>query len=63
MAMVCINGVSECEGCMKCYKENQIGNCEQCSEPIFEGETYFDFDGELVHEGCLKDWTEQFIKK
>ena len=63
MAMTCINGAKECEGCGNCIDEEHIGNCENCSEPIFKGEEHYEIDDILLHEDCLYDWASQFKKE
>jgi hypothetical protein len=36
-----------------------IGKC-YCGEDILSNEDYYDIDGELIHEDCLREWAEQF---
>lgn len=61
MAMHCVSGSRECDGCMKCYEGAHIGNCENCSDPILAGEDHYNIDGVILHEDCLWDWAEQFM--
>lgn len=39
----------------------KIGVCEHCSDPIFEGEDYYDIDGDMVHEDCIRDYAERWL--
>ena len=52
--------------------ENNKQDYDEFEEPLFEdvfgtevyeGDTYYDFDGELVFEDNLKRWVEQFEKE
>lgn len=36
--------------------------CCVCKEDIYAGETYFDFDGDMVHEDCASDYIRRFRK-
>lgn len=61
MAMVCVNGVRECTGCMACLEEPKvITTCYHCGEPIHEGEDYYDIHNEVIHEDCLRDWASEY---
>ena len=41
MAYMCVQGNGECDGCQRCrIKADSVGNCEQCSDVIFEDEDY-----------------------
>ena len=62
MAQSCVNGARECDGCMRCQgaRSKAIGNCEHCSDVIYDNENYYDFDGDLVHWECLRDWASKF---
>ena len=64
MSQVCINGARECDGCMYCHeqKAEKIGVCEHCSDPITEGDSYYDIDGTLIHWDCLREWAAQYLK-
>lgn len=65
MAMICVSGCRECDGCGRCEKESEvIGYCAHCDEPIYEGEDYYDIEGDVIlHEDCLTDWARQYLKK
>lgn len=62
MAMGCIYGGRECDGCMRCQKEpRSIGACSACGEPITtDDEFYYNIEGELVHDDCLREWAEKY---
>lgn len=63
MAMVCVKGCRECDGCGACEREPEgIGVCEYCGETIYAYETHYDIYGELVHEDCLREWAEEHKK-
>ena len=62
MAMTCINGAAECDGCMKCQKDPVIiGHCFNCGEELAEGDDHYDIEGVLLHEDCLHDWAKQYL--
>ena len=61
MAMICVSGGRECDGCMACKASNAVGICEGCGMRIYEFEDYYDINGELVHEECLLDWAAQYV--
>lgn len=63
MAMICRNGVRECDGCMNCEEMHErVGNCEHCSDTIYNNEPYYDFDGVFVHDDCLIEYAHRFRK-
>lgn len=33
-----------------------FGYCKQCGDPILSGEYYYEFDGNLIHRECFKDF-------
>ncbi|MFF2885088.1 hypothetical protein [Bacillus toyonensis] len=37
---------------------DSIGNCEGCSQEIFLGEEYLDFDGDYIHNSteCVEEY-------
>ena len=65
MAYMCIRGNGECDGCGRCREREPeyIGNCEHCSDVIYDDEDYYDIDGVLLHEDCLKDWADEYKRK
>ena len=40
--------------------EHKIGTCAGCGGDIYDDESCYDIDGELVHEDCLDRWAEQY---
>ena len=47
------------------YEEQErhnIGKCAHCREPVYDYEEHYDFDGDLVHDDCLRGWAENFKK-
>jgi len=61
MAFSCIKGIkAECDGCNDCYPK--VFAIDELGREIYEGESYYDFDGELVTEDSLKEWAEKYRK-
>lgn len=62
MALGCVHGSRECNGCMRCQyvKRYKVGNCEHCSDVIYKDDNYYDIDGEMVHYDCLREWARKF---
>lgn len=53
MAMVCIDGVSECTGCMQCYEAPKpVKWCCECGRAIYELDTYYDIFEDIYCEDC-----------
>lgn len=42
-------------------KPKSIGVCEHCSDPIYDYEDYYDIDGDMVHEDCIRDYAERWL--
>lgn len=57
MAMMCVNGARECNACMACCDggDDPI-MCDIWSDPIYEGDAYYDFDGDIVSEDNLDNY-------
>lgn len=52
MAMICIHGGKECDGCMECQNEDEY-YCPVCGDRVFE-KVYVSNDGEVVGcENCI----------
>lgn len=34
----------------------QVDTCSDCKEPIYEGDMYYDINGKIICEDCLKDY-------
>lgn len=60
MIMWTDNPVLDAERYYEEIKPAYIGNCEHCSDVIREGDNYYNFDGELVHYDCLREWASKF---
>ena len=61
MAMSCIKGCRECDGCGRCFADAEIvGKCVECCEDICAGEDYYNIEGELVCDNCLHDWARKY---
>lgn len=63
MAQACVRGGRECTGCSNCISSKYIGICDECSDPILEGEDYYEIDGLLLHEDCLREYAQANWKK
>ena len=51
MALICVSGGRECDGCMECIKDGELV-CEWCGCEI-TNEDYFEYDGRC--EFCFDD--------
>lgn len=62
MALLCVNGLKECDGCMKCRDEKVYeAICTQCRRPIFLGEARYELPRDIViHTDCLDDWAKKY---
>lgn len=45
------------------FEEPQFVCLDDFGTEIYEGDTYYDFDGEIVFEDNLKLWLERFKKE
>lgn len=60
MSLACVHGGMECNGCLCCQEEPEtIGKC-WCGDHIHADEDYYEIDGVLLHEDCLRDWAKQY---
>lgn len=63
MAMTCIKGSGECNGCMRCQDprpQDIAGTCPVCDEPVLTGEDRYIFpDGEIVHDDCAMEFIRE----
>lgn len=60
MAYQCNKYGGECDGCGGCEAKPVMYDYNDV--PIYEGEEYYDFDGEIVSDESLLDWAAQFLK-
>lgn len=37
--------------------------CDVCGEEIYVGDEYYDIDGIIIHDECLKDWAKEYKKE
>ena len=64
MALTCISQGRECNGCRNCETQAEIvGICESCRGEIRADETYYDIEGDLLHEECLLDWACKYRRE
>lgn len=62
MAMICVTGGSECDGCCRCHIEPRtVAVCDVCHEPIYVGDDHYSIEDETIHEDCLHDWAKQYF--
>lgn len=55
--MLCVNGCGECTGCGKCMEQQPVMN--DCSgNPIYEGDVYYNINGEIYSEDTLAEFKE-----
>ena len=40
-------------------KAEVVDDCKICNRYIFEGESYYDFSGDIVCEDCLSDYVKE----
>jgi hypothetical protein len=60
MSLACERFCKVCDGCLECQEEAEpIGKC-WCGDHIHADESYYEIEGVLLHEDCLKDWAKQF---
>ncbi len=50
MAMVCVSGGRECDGCGRCFPEAREYECPACGATLNEADTVYVIDNEVV--GC-----------
>lgn len=41
-------------------RQEVIGKCEHCGDDIYADEDYYDIEGEIIHEDCLREWAEKY---
>lgn len=41
---------------------NRVGRCCVCEDPIYATEEYYDIDGEMLHDDCLREWAAEYKK-
>lgn len=58
MAYQCKLGHGECDGCGGCEPKPVMHDYNDV--PIYEGDEYYDFDGEIVAEESLDDWLKEY---
>ncbi len=59
MAMVCVTGGRECDGCMRCREQKVVEVCRGCGEDICDGDEYFDVLGKPYCECCCERKTAE----
>lgn len=51
----------KCTGCGVC-KERPVYE-DQFGDPIYEGEKYYDIDGDIVSECNLERWAKRYLRE
>ena len=63
MAMACVNGARECDGCGRCWETGHgetVGTCPQCGQAVLSCNDRYELpDGEIVHDDCLADYARE----
>lgn len=56
MAMVCVTGGRECDGCGRCFPEAREHECPACGATLGETDSVFVIGGEIVGcEYCVRE--------
>lgn len=61
MAYHCRKYGGECDGCGSCREGKPVLYADN-GQPIYSGEKYYDFDGEIVLEDDLREWAAKYAK-
>ena len=63
MAMICVRGSGECDGCMNCQKDHEdsiLGICEFCGQPVHTYDAHYEFpDDVILHDDCVLDYVRK----
>ncbi len=61
--MMCRYSSKECYDCGICEREPVL--YDRDGEPIFDGERYYDIDGEIIayDTESLKEWAKNYIRR
>ena len=51
----CIYPGGDCNRCPEAPMEEPFCQCEKCNGPIYAGDLYWDFDGNIVCDNCVDD--------
>ena len=43
--MLCVNGTKECDGCGLCETRKEVTVCDECGDPLYEGEEAYVIGG------------------
>lgn len=58
MALTCISGGRECDGCQECQEREVIETCIVCHEDIYCEDDYIDIEDGFIHADCLAEWED-----
>lgn len=53
--MLCVNGTKECDGCGMCETRKEVTVCDECGDPLYEGEEAYVIGGNYYCESCISD--------
>lgn len=42
--------------------ERPVTRCDRCKEYLYEGDTCYRLESEIICPQCLEDWAEQYIE-
>lgn len=55
--MLCVNGCKECTGCGTCMEQKPVLH-DIDGAPIYEGDAYYNINGEIYSEDTLAEYKE-----
>lgn len=59
MALTCVNGCKECDGCMECQANDSAMKCDVCGHEIYD--IYYNMNDEVLCEECMKELYMKWI--
>lgn len=45
------------------HRRKVVCLCDQCIEPIYEDDDFYDFDGEIVCQGCIDGYIDDYLRE
>lgn len=43
-------------------EDKVYATCSHCGNEIYEGEMFYDIEGDYIHEDCLHDYADNYFK-
>lgn len=59
MALTCISGMRECDGCGACSAKSPV-MVDYSGDPIYSGDEFYEIEGRIVHENNILDFIDEF---